>query len=88
MILLKKGNFIDETKLDKKESILFVYMLKQELIRHNCEMLRAKERIYYQFASNDILVETFWKCQNENHKIDCIKIEKCISYLKLKWGLQ
>ena len=86
MITLKKNNHIDETKLNRNESILFVYMLKQELIRHNCEMLRAKERIYYQFACNDILIETFWKCQKENHKVDCEKIQICIKYLVEKWG--
>ena len=38
MIILKKNNHIDETKLDRDESILFVHMLRHELKRHQYEI--------------------------------------------------
>lgn len=88
MIILKKNNDIDETKLDRNESILFVNMLRCELERHLNEKMIAKERACYPFSCNIALVKTFWNCQKENHKIDVEKIEKCIDYLTKKWGIK
>lgn len=83
MIALKKNNHIDETKLDRNESILFIGMLRQELTRHECESYRAKELMYFDVGHINAV---FWQCQMENHKQDMLKIKKCIDYLVDKWG--
>ena len=85
MIVLKENNHIDETKLNKDESIIFIYILKKELIGHKCEMQKAHEQMYYDVG---YLNSIFWKCQNENHKLDVEKIDACIYYLIRKWELQ
>ena len=84
MIILKKNNHIDETKLNKNESIIFIQLLKVELLRHKCQVFQTQEKMYYDVGCINSI---FWKCQQQNHKIDCEKIEKCISYLNVKWGL-
>ena len=88
MITIKKDNHIDETKLDRNESILFIDMLQYELKRHDCEILRAKEKTFYWCSNYNPIHATFWDCQKENHKADSEKIQKCIKYLKEKWGLK
>jgi len=87
MIILKKNNHIDETKLDRNESVLFIDMLRHELQRHKYEIYRAKEHAYYLFPYNNPLVSKFWECQTQNHKQDMDMIQKCIEYLVDKWSL-
>jgi len=87
MIILKKNNHIDETKLDRSESMLFIEMLRHELKRHQYEIFRAKETAYYKFPYSNPLVAKFWECQTQNHKQDVDMIQKCIDYLVEKWGL-
>ena len=84
MITIKKINHIDETKLDRNESILFIDLLKTEMIRHKCAMHRAHEQMYYDVGC---INSVFWKCQKENHKQDVEKIENCIIYLIKKWRI-
>ena len=84
MIILKKNNHIDETKLDRNESIVFIQLLKIEMIRHKCQIYSCQEKMYYDIG---YINSIFWNCQKENHKVDCIKIEKCINYLNIKWSL-
>lgn len=85
MIVLKENNHIDETKLDRNQSILFIELLKVELLRHKCQVHICHEKMYYDVGKINSI---FWKCQKENHQIDCDKIEKCIYYLVRKWELQ
>ena len=86
MITLKKNNHIDETKLNRNESILFVKMLRHELKRHQYEIYRAKEYVYYKYSC-DPLASAFWECQKENHQQDIDMIQKCINYLVDKWRI-
>ena len=87
MIILKKNNHIDERKLDRNESIIFIDMLRHELQRHQYEIYRSKEHAYYLFPYNNPLVSKFWECQTENHREDIVMIEYCINYLVDKWSL-
>lgn len=87
MIILKKNNHIDESKLDRNESILFIDMLRHELKRHQYEIYRAKEHAFYKFPYSNPLVSKFWECQTQNHKQDIDMIQKCINYLIEKWSL-
>jgi len=87
MIKLKSNNHINETKLDRNESILFIDMLRHELQRHQYEIYRAKEHAFYKFPYSNPLVSKFWECQQENHITDITMIQNCINYLKEKWGL-
>jgi len=84
MIILKKNNHIDETKLNRNETIVFIALLKHELNRHRYEVYRAKEQMYYDVG---YINSIFWKCQMENHLQDLNKIQICINYLVQKWGL-
>lgn len=84
MIILKNNNHIDETKLNKNESVIFINLLKKEMLRHKCEMHRAYEQMYYDVG---YINSIFWKCQMENHLQDLNKIQICINYLMQKWGL-
>lgn len=38
MIAFKKGNYLDETKLNEDEAIEFVHFLKMEILRHEEHM--------------------------------------------------
>ena len=84
MIALKKNNHIDETKLDRNESIIFIQLLKVELLRHKCQVSLCHEKMYYDVG---YINSIFWKCQKENHTEDIGMIQKCIYYLTKKWGL-
>lgn len=84
MIILKKNNHIDETKLDRYESIRFIVMLKTEMVRHELERHKCVERKFYDIG---YINSVFWKCQEENHTVDIEMIQKCIDHLIVKWGL-
>lgn len=87
MLVLKndQSNHIDETKVDKRESILFIKLLQTEKKRHINEWSGAKT---LSWLYNDYkLHHLFFKCQQINHERDIIMIERTIDYLKKKFGL-
>lgn len=84
MITLKRNNHIDETKLDRTQSIIFLHLLKVELLRHQNQVHICHEKMYYDVG---YINNVFWKCQKMNHMLDCEKIRLCIDYLVKKWGL-
>lgn len=84
MIELKDNNHIDETKLDKRESLLFLHLLDDEKTRHKTEVNTAK---WFSFLYKDKLIKIFWDLQVENHKKDIEMIEKTMMYLFEKWSI-
>jgi predicted sugar kinase len=83
IIRKKENNHIDETKLNKKETQVFISMLMKEKVRHinETKIAEFKEWLY----ETQKLKSTFWKLQKENHIIDSMKIQKCIDYLVNKF---
>lgn len=88
MITLKKDNLIDETKLDREESIVFVMLLQKEIRRHQREYNYAIDVSWFLNPVIDDLKICFWKCQLQNHTTDMIMIQICIDYLVKKWSLK
>lgn len=84
MIELKENNMIDESKLDKREVLLFLNLLDDEKSRHIREQ---KQAVYFEWLNNEPVIKTFWKCQAENHEKDIVMIDKCMLQLVLKWNL-
>ena len=85
MITEKEDNMIDETKLDKIQSILFIQCLKEELDRHKLE---HKNCVWFAYLYHDVSVkEKFYTLGAIRHLQDIKMIEKSINYLKKKWNL-
>jgi len=85
MIQEKEDNMIDETKLNKRESILFIICLNEELKRykqahHSC--------VWFAYLSKGMSIqEKFWTLGAIRHLNDMEMIKKSINYLKKKWSL-
>ena len=88
MIVLKKDNLIDETKLDRGESIVFIMLLQKEIRRHQREYNYSIDVSWFLNPDIDRLKICFWRCQQENHTTDIILIQNCIDYLVKKWRLK
>lgn len=85
MIVIKKElNHIDETKLNKYESILFLECLKDEKLRHE-QAKKYSEWIAYLHHDNKVITQ-FHTLQAINHAIDLEMIIKAMNYLIKKWG--
>ena len=84
MIELKDNNHIDETKLDKRESLLFIQLLDDEKTRHLLEVKSAK---FLMWLHRDKLISKFWELQMLNHESDIEMIEKTMMYLFEKWRI-
>lgn len=86
LIGIKKDNHIDETKLDKREAHQFIELLEVEKTRHMHEKQSADLNSY--LYHNCELIKVFFLCQSINHQRDMILIDRCIKYLKKKFGIK
>lgn len=85
MIVEKQDNMIDETKLDKFESIVFIDCLKDELQRHKDT---HHECVWIAYLYHHVPVkEKFYTLGAIRHLQDIEMIEKSINYLIKKWKL-
>lgn len=86
MLIIKKDlNHLDETKLNKYESILFLECLKEEKARH----IQAKKyMVWMAYLHHDNkVVSEFWRLGAINHTIDIEMIDKTMDYLIGKWRI-
>lgn len=85
MLTEKQDNMIDETKLDKFESIAFIQCLKEELERHK---QAHHYSLWLAYLWHHIPVkEKFYTLGAIRHLQDIEMIEKSIFYLMKKWNL-
>lgn len=86
MLVIKKDlNHIDETKLNKYESILFLDCLKEEKVRHE---QAKKYAIWMAYLHHDNkVISEFHRLQAINHVVDIEMIDKTIDYLIGKWRI-
>lgn len=86
MIVVKnKTDHIDETKLDKYESILFLNCLKDEKERHE-QAKKEAEWIAYLHHDNKLIAK-FYTLQAVNHLKDLDMINNAMVYLINKWNI-
>lgn len=86
MLVIKKDlNHIDETKLDKYESILFLECLKEEKVRHE-QAKKYAVWMAYLHHDNKVISE-FYRLQAINHLKDLNMISHTMVYLINKWGI-
>lgn len=85
MLVIKKDlNHIDETKLNKYESILFLECLKEEKSRHD---QAKKYAVWMAYLHHDNkVISKFHTLQATNHLIDIDMIVSTMNYLIKKWG--
>lgn len=86
LIVKKELNHLDETKLDKYESILFLQCLKDEKERHEQAKKYALWTAYLHHDNN--VIKKFYTLQAVNHVKDLEMIEYTIVYLINKWGIE
>lgn len=88
MISMKKNQFmmIDETQLDKDESIEFILFLMQERNRHKVASAECLMKIKTSI-NKSLIYLTFWFSSYKRHLQDIEMIDKSIEYLSDKFEL-
>ena len=76
---------MDETKLNKYESILFLKCLKEEKVRHE-QAKKYAVWMAYLYHDNKVVSE-FHRLQVINHLKDLDMISHTMVYLINKWGI-
>lgn len=86
MLVIKKNmNHLDETKLNKYESILFLECFKEEKVRHE---QAKKYMVWMAYLHHDSkVISEFWRLGAINHAIDLEMIVKTMDYLIAKWRI-
>ena len=85
LVIKKEIDHIDETKLNKYESLLFLECLKDEKIRHE-QAKKYAEWMAYLHLDNKVITQ-FYTLQAINHLVDLDMIIKTMNYLITKWSL-
>ncbi|RPI86156.1 MAG: hypothetical protein EHM34_00230 [Nitrosopumilales archaeon] len=85
VIELKAGNFVDEDKLDRNETIHFVAFLEEEKYRHVLAMRQADANRYA--SANIPVLQQAYQSSVIRHLEDIVFTQKAIDKLMQKYNL-